>query len=105
MDEIGMVPFSEPIYCSRRSSPRKRLADNIAEEGPANDPVEFQLHVIIDMMAPVPVEKLPKRDSRGSEYRVLAYSVKVNISGASLIIEAASEGKHIGQKTITGIDK
>jgi len=100
-----MVPFSEPIYRSRRSNPPRRLAENAAEEGPASDPAEFQLHVIIDMMTPVPVEKLPKRGSWGSEYRVLAYNVEVNISGASLVIEAMSQGKRIGQKTITRIDK
>ncbi|KAI0396996.1 hypothetical protein F5Y17DRAFT_471065 [Xylariaceae sp. FL0594] len=105
INDVGIFEFSEPIYRSRLSSPPSRLADNWTEAGPASDPAGFELYVTIDMKTPVRVEQLLKRGSRGNESHVLEYNVQVNVSGASLIIEATSEGKRIGKKTIVGIDK
>jgi hypothetical protein len=95
IDEVGIVSFSEPIYRSSNREPPKRLAENEEKE-------EFQKYVIIDMKTPLPVENLPRGVREDYQHRILAYEVEVNISGASLVIKATSQGKNIGEIVISG---
>ncbi|KAI0914156.1 hypothetical protein F4823DRAFT_638239 [Ustulina deusta] len=107
IDEAGFVSFSEPIYRSNLAMPPKRLAENEAKNslGRPGEYPKFQKHVIIDMRTPVPVEELPRRGGAEFPHRVLVYQVEVNISGASLIIMATSNGKEIGEKVIAGLSE
>ncbi|GAW12411.1 hypothetical protein ANO14919_017770 [Xylariales sp. No.14919] len=106
MEEVGLVSFWEPIYRSNLIQPPNRLVENETSKGKSNrsgEPAEFRKHAIIDMKAPVPVEKLPKRGGKEFPHRVLIYRVEVNVSGASLVIKATSGGVEIGKKVITGL--
>ncbi|TGJ76593.1 hypothetical protein E0Z10_g10863 [Xylaria hypoxylon] len=107
-DEVGFVSFSEPIYRSSLACPPNRLAENEAKEESSNrhgESAEFQKHVIIDMITPVPVEKLPRGGGSEFPHRVLVYRVEVNVSGASLVIKATSKGIEIGKRVIWGLSE
>ncbi|KAI0431929.1 hypothetical protein F5Y09DRAFT_354444 [Xylaria sp. FL1042] len=107
IDEVGFVSFSEPIYRSNLKLPPKRLAANeeMNNSNTSGGFSQFQKHAVIDMKTPVPVEELPRRGGHGFPHRELDYQVEVNISGASLIMKATSNGKTIGEKVIPGLSK
>ncbi|KAI0866070.1 hypothetical protein F4860DRAFT_500098 [Xylaria cubensis] len=103
-NEAGFVSFSEPIYRSNLSTPPKRMIENEKQgSNSRGEPTEFQMFAIIDMKTPVPVEQLPRRGGTEFPHRTLVYQVEVNVSGACLVIKATSQGKDIGEKTISGL--
>ncbi|KAI3325121.1 hypothetical protein HD806DRAFT_533717 [Xylariaceae sp. AK1471] len=108
IDEVGFVSFSEPLYRSNLSHPPRRLVENEAKEEHPNggdEIADFQNHVIIDMETPVPVQALPRAGGKEFPHRKLIYRVDVNVSGASLVIKATSQGKNIGEKIISGLSE
>ncbi|KAI0814498.1 hypothetical protein GGR55DRAFT_700775 [Xylaria sp. FL0064] len=103
--EVGFVSFSETIYRSNLRLPPKRLVANEATNNLSTpgEFSEFQKYAIIEMRTHMPVEELPRRGGRENPHREFDYQVEVNISGASLMIKATSNGNMIGEKIIPGL--
>ncbi|KAI0095655.1 hypothetical protein F4776DRAFT_652184 [Hypoxylon sp. NC0597] len=77
----GYIEWTVDIWESERPDPPNRMAILEGDE-------DFMIAKSITMRTPVPVEQLPKVKKEGRYWYLLAYDLKIEISGACISLSA-----------------